>query len=104
MDKFIAQNMEIATKKFLSFGFKKEQIEQLLTSGRRDLEQEIGKLKILLSDAAPDTKKINQSMHALKGLLYNLGNTEAGDVMTDLGSDMDTAKQIVKIKEMLGLS
>ncbi|WP_041672662.1 hypothetical protein [Sulfurovum sp. NBC37-1] len=101
MEKLITETMLIASEKFQNFGFKKEQIEQLLTSGKRDLEEESEKLKILLDERTPDIEKINQSLHALKGLLYNLGNMEAGDIMADLKNNLDTAKQIEKIKKIL---
>jgi len=101
MEKLITETMSIASEKFKNFGFKEEQIDQLLASGKRDLEEEGKKLKVLLNEDTPDIEKINQSLHALKGLLYNLGNTKAGDMMTDLRNDPDIADHIEKIKEIL---
>ena len=101
MDILIEESLSIAAERFQKFGFGEAQIEQLLASGKRDLEQESEKLKILLGESRPDTEKINQSLHALKGLLYNLGNTKAGDMMTELKNDIDTAEQLNRIKKIL---
>jgi len=101
MDKLINETLQIAQEKFAAFGFKKEQIEQLLVSGRRDLEKEIKKLDELIKEESMDIEQINQSLHALKGLLYNMGNTEAGDVMIDLKNNTDTKFDISKIQKVI---
>jgi hypothetical protein len=101
MERLIDETMQIAQKKFAAFGFKEEQIKKLLDSGRRDLEKEIGKLKSLIEEENVSIDQLNQSLHALKGLLYNMGNTAAGDVMADIRSDTDIVVLAEKIKEIL---
>ena len=103
MGTFIDESLEIAAEKFKAFGFSQVQIEQLLSSAKRDLEAEVGKLEELLRADSPDTAMINQSLHALKGLLYNMGHTEAGDKMAELRNDAGREDQIVKIRETLHL-
>jgi hypothetical protein len=97
------ESLQIATEKFKSFGFNDAQIEQLLTSATQDIKREIEKLYPLLESDTADIQKINQSLHALKGLLYNMGNTEAGDKMAALVNDDTLGEQIADIKKILHL-
>ena len=101
MEKLIGETLQIAKEKFSAFGFTDPQINKLLESGRNDLEKEITKLTILIENRDPDIKQINQSLHALKGLLYNMGNTVAGDIMNDLKNDTDTPERISKILQVI---
>ncbi|SFV60004.1 hypothetical protein MNB_SV-3-688 [hydrothermal vent metagenome] len=103
MGTLMKESLDIAAEKFKSFGFNEEQINQLLATGKRDLEQEIEKLKTLLAEDSFNHEKINQSLHAIKGLLYNLGNNEAGDIMAELKNNQDSSEQINKIKKTLNL-
>ena len=103
MEELIDETLELASKKFANFGFKEQQIEQLLASGRRDLEKELSKLKILIEEENVNIENVNHSLHALKGLLYNMGNTGAGDIMNDLRSEKDSTEEIAEIKKILHL-
>jgi len=104
MSSIIEESLQIATKRFEGFGFQPAQIEQLLISARRDMEKEIATLTALLEEEHVDMERINQSLHALKGLLYNVGNTEAGDLMIELKSDTNQEEALEKIRKRLGLS
>lgn len=101
MEKVIEETLMIAKEKFSKFGFKEEQIEQLLASGKKDMLSELEKLKALLATEPYDIEEINKSLHALKGLFFNMGNTEAGDIMADLRKESNIAESIGKIKTFL---
>ncbi len=101
MERLIDETLQIAQKKFSAFGFKEEQVTQLLASGKRDLENEIGKLEVLLEEENVSIDRLNQSLHALKGLLYNMGNTDAGDVMVDIRNSTDVTELVGKIRDIL---
>ncbi len=101
MNTLVEESLQIAAKKFENFGFQEEQVEKLLLSGRRDLEAEMEKLMQLLSEPEPDKEAIDKSLHALKGLLYNLGNIDAGDKMNDLREDESLHEQIEKLQAVL---
>jgi len=101
MNTLVEESLQIAAEKFENFGFQEEQIEKLLLSGRRDLEAEMEKLMQLLSEPKPEKEAIDKSLHALKGLLYNLGNVEAGDKMNDLREDESLTAQIEKLQAVL---
>ncbi len=101
MDQLIEETLQIAKARFESFGFKETQITQLLASGKRDLTQELDILKVLLEESPADIERINQSLHALKGLFFNMGNTAAGDMMAELRGNDDPHSAIEKIKQFL---
>jgi hypothetical protein len=89
----------IARKKMTSFGFAPEQIDQLLESGKRDLENEFARLRNLL-EGDGDTEAINQSLHALKGLLLNMGNEKLAEKFIELrhNDDLeDKKRQLMQI-------
>ncbi len=101
IDALVEESLQIAAKKFEGFGFQEEQIEKLLLSGKRDLEAEIEKLMQLLSADEPEKAEIDKALHALKGLFYNLGNTEAGDKMNALREDESLQLQIETLQAVL---
>ncbi len=101
MEDVIEETLRIAKEKFSSFGFKETQIEQLLGSGKRDLFNELEKLKSLLASQPQNIEQISKSLHALKGLFLNMGNTKAADLMADLRKENDPAKSIGKIEAFL---
>jgi hypothetical protein len=103
MEKLISETMQIARERFMAFGFKETQIEQLLESGKRDLEKEISKLSQLIGEDELNFQEINQSLHAIKGLLYNMGNMDAGDIMVDLRNNIENKESISKIKTLIGV-
>ena len=103
MEALISETLQIARERFKAFGFKERQIEQLLESGKRDLEKEIALLSRLIEDKEYDIQRVNQSLHAIKGLLYNMGNTAAGDLMVNLKSSIKNQESIDRIKTLIGV-
>jgi len=101
MEDLISETLQIAREKFSAFGFKEEQIDQLLTSGRNDLEKELHTLAALLETEETDIENLNQSLHALKGLLYNMGNMEAGNIMNELRTEGKVSERIDEIKKIV---
>ncbi len=101
MYRLVEESLRIAKERFGSFGFSEEQTAQLLASGRRDLESELKILEGLLSATTPDIEAIDKSLHALKGLLLNLGNREAADMMNSLREGDDLTSNIERIRSML---
>jgi len=96
----IETTLELAKEKFEKFGFKEEQINHLISSGRKDLEQEMSKLKEILSQTDIDTTTLNNSLHALKGLLLNMGNSKIADKLIELKNSDDTQLKIEQIKSI----
>jgi len=83
MENLIQITLMIARKKMKSFGFDDEQVKQLLASGERDLKTEFARLASLLE--GPSTpEELNKSLHALKGLLLNMGNEKLAERLIEL--------------------
>ena len=102
MDKLINETAEIARKHFQGFGFEDEQILPLLEAGKRDLTKELKKLKTLVADERIDIDALNLSLHALKGLLLNMGNSSVADKLTELREEEKVSSQLLTdIKAML---
>lgn len=84
MEKLVRKSLECARTHFGTFGFDESQMQPLLSAGERDLRKELVHLEGLLGTPRPDEEKVNQSLHALKGLLLNMGNTEAAQTFKSL--------------------
>ena len=103
MEKLLNETIEIARKNFQAFGFEDEQVETLLSSGKRDLIKELTKLQNLLENAPIDIAKVNLSLHALKGLFATMGNSIVADQLNDLRQESDNRSILSEIKTLLGL-
>lgn len=102
MDKLINETVEIARKHFQGFGFEDEQIVPLLEAGKRDLTKELDKLKTLVANERIDIDVLNLSLHALKGLLLNMGNSKVADKLNELREEEEVSAQLLTdIKAML---
>ena len=102
MDKLIDETVEIARKHFQGFGFEDEQIVPLLEAGKRDLTKELEKLRTLVANERIDIDVLNLSLHALKGLLLNMGNSSAADKLTELREEEEISSQLLAdIKALL---
>ncbi len=101
MQKLIDDTTEIARRHFGGFGFSDDQIETLLASGKRDLVKEFNKLKPLLEKEPVDIEAINNSMHALKGLLSNMGNMALADKFIELHRKSEDGDILDEIKVLL---
>ena len=84
MEILISKTMEIARQHFGGFGFNEDQIAKLLESGNRDLEIELSTLQELLQQENYNLEDIDFSLHALKGLLMNMGNVDVANKLNEL--------------------
>ena len=103
MSTFIEVTIEIAKQKFKSFGFKDAQVEQLLVSGERDLMNEFDRLQDILSEDEVDITGLNNSLHALKGLLLNMGNESLANNLIELKNNQNSQQKIDEIKSIFNL-
>jgi hypothetical protein len=101
MEALIEETRKIAEERFKAFGFAKEQIDQLVASGERDMRAELVKLQVLLEEENPDTEKLNQSLHALKGLFLNMGNEALALKFSELREEEKNEEKIDLLKEMI---
>jgi len=103
MSDLIEQTLEMAFNKFKKFGFKDEQIQQLVASGKKDLEQESEKLVSILEADILDYDALNKSLHALKGLLLNMGNDSIANKLIELRNGENSESKITEIKTIFNI-
>ncbi len=101
MTKIIEKTMEHAAVYLESFGFSKEQVAPLLVQAKNDLTKELEKAEMILNTAPIDHEAVNNVLHALKGLLYSLGNEEMAKKIEALREEDDTSRDVEEIKALL---
>lgn len=101
MQRLIDETIAIASKNFQGFGFDEEQIDSLLEAGKRDLAKELKVLQTLLEKEPVELDTLNLSLHALKGLLLNMGNTAIAEMFTELRQGKMDDKALSEIKLLL---
>ncbi|GEM_PF-2497379 len=99
MQQLIDESLQIAKEQFLGYGFTEEQFEPLLQTAKRDLERELTKLLSLLSQNPLNMEALSLNLHSLKGLLLNMGNKKASDLIVDIRSGIQDGN--IDIKESL---
>lgn len=92
----------IAYNYFKEFGFNDEQINSLIIQGKKDLQKELTKLETLLIDAdTVSLDEINNVLHSLKGLLFQLGNHEIAEKFNELRSENERKVILKEILELI---
>ncbi len=104
MEKIITETEMIAFDYLKAFGFSDEQIISLVTQGKKDLNKELSKLKILLDSDDISYDDINNSLHALKGLLFQLGNHDLAEQLNEIRSDLEGKNALAEVRSLLSLS
>lgn len=101
MEELIKASVACAKKRFAAFGFNETQTAPLLASGERDLRNELAMLAAILESSPLDVETLNRSLHAVKGLLLNMGNAEAAEMFTELRQQLDDSETIENLKVLL---
>jgi len=73
LNTIIERTETIAVAYLTGLGFGEEQVAPLMTQARKDLETEFARLDALRHAPDPDPEGLDRSLHAIKGLLFNLG-------------------------------
>ena len=101
MKNIISETEVIAYDYFKAFGFSEEQINSLITQGKKDLHKELTKLETLLIHVdTVSLDDINNVLHALKGLIFQMGNHDLAEKLNEIRSNDDRE---VTLKELSGL-
>lgn len=101
MKKIINETEITARKYFKDFGFRDEQIETLISKGKKDLNKELTKLDSLLKDNSASLNDINNVLHALKGLIFQLGNHDVAEKLNEIRSHDDRETVLEEISQLL---
>ncbi len=89
MEKLISKTEEIAVDYLKGFGLKEEQIALLIMQGKKDLRKELKKLDTLLHDDKTSNDDLNNVLHSLTGLLFQLGNHDAANRLIEIKSHLE---------------
>ena len=103
MEKLINETEILAFDYLKVFGFHDEQIAQLIIQGKKDLHRELTKLKTLLHANTKSYIDINNVLHALKGLLFQLGNHTVADKLNEIKSQSERDTKLKEIALLLHL-
>lgn len=103
MEKIISETEVIAFDYLKAFGFADEQVNTLIIQGKKDLRKELTKLQTLLHAEVVSYDDINNILHALKGLLFQLGNHNVADQLGEIRSQLDSETALKKIVLLLHL-
>jgi len=101
MKKLIDETIILAEAHLLGFGFTQEQVSPLLEKAREDLKKELEKAESIFSETPVDPEKVNQVLHALKGLFYTLGHETLAKKIEALREEDDESRDITVIRDLL---
>ncbi len=101
MKTIIDETEAMAFDYFKAFGFDEEQINMLIIQGKKDLVINLDKLKLLLQEDEISTEDVSNVLHALKGLLFQLGNHEIAEKLNESRSDLENKETLEEVKELL---
>lgn len=103
MNKVIVDTEQIAFKYLKEFGFVDEQILSLVEQGKKDLIKEMTNLREILSHDNVSYEAVNNSLHALKGLLFQIGNHKLAEKLVEIRSNLDDKSDLDEIARILSL-
>ncbi|MHC3995477.1 hypothetical protein ACXWTF_11665 [Thiomicrolovo sp. ZZH C-3] len=101
MEQLITETLGYARTHFTAFGLEAAQVDALIAAGERDLRKELLQLKTLAAALPVNDEKVAQSLHALKGLLMNMGNNNAGRQFAELEATFKKTGEVAGILKLL---
>ncbi len=103
MKNIINETEVIAYDYFKDFGFNEEQISSLIAQGKKDLHKSLTELQTLFDTEVVSLDDINNVLHALKGLLFQLGNHAVADQLNEIRSHLESETTLNEIALLLDL-
>lgn len=100
MKNLIDETEMMANVYFKDFGFTEDQIDTLITQGKKDIYKEVAKLEMLLNTDTEPLEEINNVLHALKGLFFQLGNHELAEQLGEISEDDRVKDRLKEISEL----
>jgi len=101
MKKIISETEVIAYDHLKAFGFEDEQITPLIDRAKKDLHENLTKLERLLDEDTISLEDVSNVLHALKGLLFQLGNHDVAEKLNDSRSHLDNKETLEEIVQLL---
>ncbi len=100
MPEWMAETERQAHDYLRAFGFSDEQIAPLVNQTRKDLENEYEKFLRLTQRHPCPVPELNDVLHALKGLLFHMGNHAMAERLNELRGD-DIDRRCEEIRRLL---
>jgi len=101
MTHLIDDTLKIANTYLQDFGFTQEQVEPLLVQAKKDLTRELEKSREIFNAEVVDHEAVNSVLHALKGLLFSLGNNTLAEKIEALRTEDAKSQDVSEIKALL---
>jgi len=101
MKNIILETEQLAYEYLKGFGFSDEQITPLVTLGIKNLSESLEKLKKLLNEEGYSLKDLDNILHAIKGLLLQLGHTQLAQKLNAIRLDLNSPNTVISINELL---
>jgi hypothetical protein len=100
MKQIINRTKDIAYDYLGAFGFDSDKIDATVSKGLVELENSFDRLKDLV-DENFDFDEIDNALHTIKGILFQLGNGEDGTIIDNLRSEITANNYKEKILELI---
>ncbi len=101
MNKIIDETEVVAYEYLKAFGFSDEQIAPLILQAKKDLIKTLNQLEIALNSDEVSVEEVNNGLHALKGLLFHLGNHALADQLNEVRTHLESESDFKKISQLL---
>ncbi len=101
MKRIIEKTETMAREYLTGFGFGEAQIEPLIAQAKNDLSREFVRLETLMESESADWEAFDKSLHALQGLLFNLGNHDLAERLETLREEEGVDTVVEKLRSIL---
>jgi len=106
MKQIIDETVGIAYEYLVTFGFTKAQVDTLVTQGENELYSTLEKfvtLQTLESITVSNLEEINEILHALQGLFFQMGYANMAEKLYEIQDTDDVSSRLAEINRHLGL-
>jgi len=101
MKELLADVEEIAYKNLIAFGFEEEDVLKLVEQAKKDLVSNLEKLELQLNSNLVDKIELSNVLHAIKGLLFQMGDHSRAEQINEIREDIDANDSLEDIKNLL---
>ncbi len=92
---------KIAYTSLMTFGFEEEAVVKLVEQAIKDLKNSLNKLELQINSETIDKQELSDTLHAIKGLLFQMGDHNTAEQINEIREDIDTKESIENIKKLL---
>jgi len=101
MKKLLDDVEKIAYESLSAFGFEEEDVLKLVKQAKKDLIINLDKLKVQLNSNPIDKNELSSVLHAIKGLLYQMGDHSRAEQIDEIREDIDSNESVRDIEKLL---